>query len=127
MIRPDCWRLSRYRTLQWGSGIQRMTAACREAGLAEPVFEALATRFRVTLATARVERPQLDALNQAIFDCLADGEGRSTSVIADAIGLTTRATRTRLARLVGRGLVREIGTGPQDPKRRYFLAERGTG
>jgi ATP-dependent DNA helicase RecG len=36
-----------------------------------------------------------------------------------------RATRTRLARLVDRGLVREIGTGPQDPRRRYFLAERG--
>jgi len=25
----------------------------------------------------------------------------------------------------GRGLVREIGTGPQDPQRRYFLADRG--
>jgi hypothetical protein len=36
-----------------------------------------------------------------------------------------RATRTRLARLVNRGLVREIGTGPQYPRRRYFLAERG--
>jgi hypothetical protein len=30
-----------------------------------------------------------------------------------------------LANLVDRGLVREIGTGPQDPRRRYFLAERG--
>jgi len=39
--------------------------------------------------------------------------------------LSPRATRTRLARLVGRGLVREIGTGPQDPQRRYYLAERG--
>ena len=29
----------------------------------------------------------------------------------------------KLARLVGRGLVREIGTGPQDPKRRYFKAD----
>jgi hypothetical protein len=27
--------------------------------------------------------------------------------------------------MVGRGLVREIGTGPQDPQRRYFLADRG--
>jgi len=34
---------------QWGSGIQRMTAACREAGLAAPVFEELATRFRLSL------------------------------------------------------------------------------
>jgi predicted HTH transcriptional regulator len=110
---------------QWGSGIQRMTAACREAGLAAPVFEELATRFRVTIATARVGRPLLDETDQAILAGLAGGKGRLTSEIAAAIGLTPRATRTRLARMVGRGLVREIGTGPQDPQRRYFLADRG--
>jgi predicted HTH transcriptional regulator len=110
---------------QWGSGIQRMTAACREAGLAPPVFEELATRFRVTIATARVGRPVLDDTDQGILASLAGGKGRSTSEIAEAIGLTPRATRTRLARMVGRGLVSEIGTGPQDPQRRYFLADRG--
>ncbi len=109
---------------QWGSGIQRMTAACVESGLAAPVFEELATRFRVTLATGRVTRPTLDETDEAILASLARGKGRLTSEIAVAIALTPRATRTRLARLVGRGLVREIGTGPQDPKRRYFLAER---
>jgi len=50
---------------------------------------------------------------------------RAVGEIAAAIGLTPRATRTRLARLVGNGHVREIGTGPQDPRRRYYLAERG--
>jgi len=110
---------------QWGSGIQRMSAACRDAGLAAPVFEELATRFRVTIATARVGRPVLDETDQAILASLAGGKGRLTSEIAAAIGLTPRATRTRLARLVGRGLVREIGTGPQDPKRQYFLSDRG--
>jgi len=108
---------------QWGSGIQRMTAACRDAGLAAPVFEELATRFRVTIATARVGRPVLDETDQRILASLAGGKGRLTSEIAEAIGLTPRATRTRLARLVGRGQVREIGTGPQDPKRRYFKSE----
>ena len=110
---------------QWGSGIQRMTAACREAGLTPPVFEELATRFRVTIATARVGRPVLDDTDQAILESLAGGKGHSTSEIAAAIGLTPRATRTRLARMVGRGLVHEIGTGPQDPKRRYYRADRG--
>src|SRR5256885_3973776 len=38
---------------QWGSGIQRMTAACRDAGLAAPVFEEIGTRFRVTIHTER--------------------------------------------------------------------------
>ena len=110
---------------QWGSGIQRMTAACRDAGLAAPVFEELATRFRVTIATARVGHPVLDDTDQAILASFAGGNGLSTSEIAEAIGLTPRATRTRLARMAGRGLVREIGTGPQDPQRRYYLADRG--
>ncbi len=110
---------------QWGSGIQRMTAACREAGLAAPVFEELATRFRVTIATARMGRPVLDDSDQANLASLAGGKGLSTSEIAEAIGLTPRATRTRLARMVGRGLVHEIGTGPQDPQRRYYMADRG--
>ena len=51
------------------------------------------------------------------------GKGLLTSEIAGAIGLTPRATHTRLARLVGSGLVREIGTGPQDPRRRYFRTD----
>ena len=105
---------------QWGSGVQRMTAACRDAGLPAPVFEEIGTRFRVTVSTERTGPPALDETDQVILDALAGGAGRLTSEIAKAIDLTPRATRTRLARLVGRGLVREVGTGPQDPKRRYF-------
>ena len=108
---------------QWGSGIQRMTAACREAGLADPRFEEITTRFRVTISTSQVNRPTLDNIDQVIVDALSDGEGKLTSQLAAVIGLTSRATRTRLARLVGNGLVREVGSGPQDPKRRYFLAK----
>ena len=107
---------------QWGSGIQRMTAACRDAGLAAPVLEELGTRFRVTLHTARSGSPALESTDQAILDALAGRDGLSTRDIAAAIDLTSRATRTRLAKLVERGLVREIGTSPQDPKRRYFRA-----
>ena len=108
---------------QWGSGVQRMTVACRDAGLTPPVFEEIATRFRVTVSSERVGPTVLDETDQAIVNALAAGEGLLTSEIAKAIDLTPRATRTRLARLVGRGLVREVGTGPQDPKRRYFRAE----
>ena len=107
---------------QWGSGIQRMTAACREAGLAVPRLEEIATRFRVTIFTAPVAEPSVDPTDQKILAALSDGSGRLTSEIAPLIGLTPRATRTRLARLVGAGLLREIGTGPQDPKRRYVLS-----
>jgi predicted HTH transcriptional regulator len=108
---------------QWGSGVQRMTGACREAGLALPVFEEIGTRFQVTLFSARVSAPALDETDQAIVKALAGGKGLLTSEIAGAIHLTSRSTRTRLARLVAGGLVREVGTGPQDPKRRYYRTE----
>ena len=104
---------------QWGSGVQRMTGACREMGLGPPQFEEIAVRFRVTLFTERVGRPALDETDQAIVEALEGDARRLTSEIAKAIGLTPRATRTRLARLVASGLLRELGTGPQDPKRRY--------
>jgi predicted HTH transcriptional regulator len=109
---------------QWGSGIQRITAACRAAGLAEPGLEEIGLRFRLTLPTTPVAAPELDPLDQVIVDLLSDGAGRTTAVIARHIDRTPRATRTRLAALVERSLVREVGTGPRDPHRRYHLIKR---
>ena len=100
-----------------------MASVCRDAGFAVLVFEELATRFRVTIATERGTRPVRDKRDEAILACISGSAGRLTNEMATVIGLTPRATRTRLARLVGGGLLREIGTGPQDPRRRYFPAE----
>ncbi len=108
---------------QWGSGIQRMIAACRDAGLAPPALDEIGNRFRVILRTARVGAVDLDPTDRAIVALVGVPDGLATRDIANSIGLTPRATRTRLAALVARGLVREIGTSPQDPKRRYFSTE----
>ena len=107
---------------QWGSGIQRMVAVCRDAGLAQPVLQEIGTRFRVTIHTAKTHAPSVDKTDQAVLDALAEDNGLSTREIANMIGLTARATRIRLLKLVERGLVRVIGTGPQDPRRQYFRA-----
>lgn len=105
---------------QWGSGIGRMTDACRGAGLAVPVLEEVGMHFRVTLFTQPLTVPTVDEIDQAILEVLFSNEGYLTSEIARIIGLSTRATRTRLAKLVDRGFVREVGTNPQDPKRKYY-------
>lgn len=107
---------------QWGSGVQRMISACRKQGLPAPVWEEVGFRLRVTLRTERIRVPEIDAKDRTILDLLEGDEGRRTREIAGAIGLSARSTRTRLARLVKRGLVREVGTGPNDPRRRYLLA-----
>ena len=105
---------------QWGSGIQRMTAACVEAGLGEPLLEELGGRFRVTLFREGRGQPLLDPVDRAILQALEDHDGLSTSVLARIIGRSPRATRTRLATLVERGVIVEVGGGPNDPKRRYY-------
>jgi predicted HTH transcriptional regulator len=109
---------------QWGSGIQRMTAACREAGLDAPLLEEIGTHFRVSLFAARKHAPRVDEIEKLILDALAGGKGLSTREIAAGIKRSARATRTRLLALVARGLVAEVGTSPQDPRRQYFLVER---
>lgn len=80
------------------------------------------TRLRVTIYAEHVGKVTADSTDKSIIKLLEKGDGLGTSEIAESIGLSPRATRTRLAKLVARGLVREIGTGPKDPKRRYFKA-----
>lgn len=120
--RTDRWTLPPVALIeQWGSGIQRMSAACLDAGLAVPELEEIGMRFRVTFALAPVAQPRIDPLDQSLLDLLTDNLGHTTAEIARHIGRTPRATRTRLLALLERGLVREIGTGPRDPQRRYYL------
>ena len=107
---------------QWGSGVQRMISACRDAGLAPPTFEELGHRFRVTLHTDSIDAPKLDVVDQAIVNAISESNGLTTAQISAVIALTPRTTRTRLAKLRDRGLIREIGSGPNDPTRRYVAA-----
>jgi predicted HTH transcriptional regulator len=108
---------------QWGSGIQRITGACRDAGLDPPVFEELGVRFRVTLLARRRRAPVLDAVDQQIVAVLRKEGNLSTKELARRTGRSARATRGRLLSLVERGIVVEVGTSPTDPKRTYALAE----
>ena len=78
----------------------------------------------MTLSAIPRSAPAMDARNDSILAALAASSevGLSTSQIAKQIKLSPRAARTRLASLVERGLIVEIGSGPQDPHRRYHLA-----
>jgi ATP-dependent DNA helicase RecG len=105
---------------QWGSGIQRMTAACHEAGLPTPVLEEIGSHFRVVLSIVPVGPPHLDEKDQAILSVLEDEKGHSTAQIAKTVWLSARATRTRLANLVQRGLAIEVGSAPRDPRKQHF-------
>lgn len=111
---------------QWGSGIQRMTAVCHEAGLPEPQFLELGSGFRVTFLREPQAEPGMDKLNSQILALLRDRPEVSPSAIAAHIGRTPRATRDRLAKLAQWGLIVAVGSGPRDPRKVFRLAKRPT-
>lgn len=109
---------------QWGSGIQRMTTACRDAGLPDPILDERASSFRVTLLSGRRTAPRIDSMDSAIIDALTTNEstgGLSTSEIAEIVGRSDRSTRTRLLKLADRGLVYRLGQSRNDPKARWLV------
>lgn len=99
-----------------------MSTACQEAGLEPPGLEEIGTHFRVTISSVRTRKPNTDETDQRIIALLGDGVARSTAAVAKHVGLSQRATLTRLKSMTSRGLLVEIGTGPHDPKRQYALA-----
>ena len=60
-------------------------------------------------------------MDTCLLSALRTKDGLSTSQLAAAIERTPRTTRARLKRLVEQGQVREIGSGANDPRRRYYL------
>ena len=107
---------------QWGSGIGRMTDACRSHGLAPPEFEEIGTHFRVTIRLTPDGPAELDEVDEGILEALRDSDGLSTKQLAEMIGISARSTRTRLKDLVTKRVVVEVGSSPNDPKRQYFAA-----
>ncbi len=108
---------------QWGSGIPRMTKACRDAGLAEPEFVEAGGRLRVVLRSSKSAPTPMNPVDDDVMKILDRGAAR-TSEIAAELGRSIRWTRQRLNGLVQAGHVVELGEGPNDPRRRYAPATR---
>lgn len=109
---------------QWGTGVQRMISACTGAGLPEPELAEVGLRFRVTIRTEPIAPAAFDPVERRIVDYIAAGDGRSTAEIAAHARLSTRATQHRLAALAERGQVVVVGSGPRDPRRRWYVARK---
>jgi ATP-dependent DNA helicase RecG len=111
---------------QWGSGFQRMAASCQEMDLPEPAIEELAFRFRVTLSLHRVAaRTQADVMERQIIELIRASEaggGASTQYLSQAVGISSRAMRGRLAGMIRAGRIVAVGKSAYDPNRRYLLA-----
>lgn len=105
---------------RWGSGIRRIIDTCLESGLPEPLFEEVATHFRVTIYTKKISKPLLNPLDQDIISILKKSNGLSTQEIARAIQKSPRSTRNHLIQLIEKGIVFEVAKSNNDPNKKYF-------
>lgn len=106
---------------QWGSGLGRIRATCKDAGLAEPRFEELGTNFRATLFGQRVQAPVRRPWQTALLAHLAKEGHVTTQEAAKLLKVSIRNARYRLLTLTKDGLISEVGRGPTDPHRGYVL------
>ncbi len=105
----------------WGSGIQRVLKACKEAGLPRPTWEEIGIRLRVTLPFKSATEAKLSKSERAILKALSSNDGLQTKELAQHLGISDRAVRTHLASLTQKEWIVGIGVGPRDPYRRYYL------
>jgi predicted ArsR family transcriptional regulator len=89
------------------------------------VFEEIGARFRVTLSVLPQQPATLDERDRQIVELLKTGGGFSTQQIAGHLQLSPRATRARLRALVERGVIAEISSSPQDPRKQYVARQLG--
>lgn len=112
---------------QWGSGLGRIRATCRDSGLAEPRFEELGANFRVTLFGEQVKAPVRPEWQSALLAHLAKQGRVTTQEAAKLWKIAPRNARARLLGMVKSGLLVEVGRGPTDPYRVYVLKESKNG
>lgn len=106
---------------QWGSGMGRIIAACRDQGVKPPRFEEIGASFRVTLFSESIAGPVAPDWLNPLMEHLSSCKGITTKEASKLWQTSDRTARTRLRSLVDKGLLAEVGTSPKDPKKTYVL------
>jgi len=106
---------------QWGSGMGRMIAACREQGIRTPHFEEIGASFRVTLFSEPVAEAITPEWLAPLMKHLSVQKEITTKQASQIWKTSDRTARTRLRSLVKKDILLEIGTSPKDPKKVYVL------
>jgi ATP-dependent DNA helicase RecG len=98
-----------------GTGLKRIINIYDRIKATSPVFQELNTHFRATLFTADPTNTIVEEWEQVLIDNLAIKNEMTPTEISELWGISTRATRTRLNKLVATGKIVRIATAPKDP------------
>jgi len=108
---------------RWGSGLGRMMEVCHTQGIKAPKFEELDHYFRVTLYHETHQILIGVAWQQDLLEYLKQHESVTIKDASQFWNKTERTASTRLKKMLDIGLIFEVGTGPYDPKKKFFLAK----
>ncbi len=94
----------------------------KSGGLKQPFFEELNNQFRLTLYSIPIEPSRARPGEELSIKYLKKNKEISTHSAAEFWNISPRAARTRLKRLLDKGVVHRIATPPKDPYAVYTLA-----
>lgn len=111
-----------------GEGIRRIFTEMRRVGLTDPVYKQSAGSVRLILVDMQRLDPRIAAKlpqgSQRVLDVLrAAGSPLGTGEIAEALGLSRPATKTRLKALEELRLIRWNGKSTNDPRAVWTLPQ----
>lgn len=106
---------------QWGSGLQRIFAVCKEEGLKPPIIEEHNNQFRITLYSERIKQRQFLDWEKTLINFLKKKGSITTKTSAEIWNVTDRTARTRLKSMVESNIIQRIATSEKDPLAIYKL------
>ncbi len=107
---------------QWGSGLQRVIAACKKHGLPEPLFQEFENEFKVTLFLTKKSRKKTEPFDKKLSNYIKKNKAISTKEAAKLWNINPRNARERLKNFVKMGHLKKTGSNPYDPHSAYTLA-----
>lgn len=98
-----------------GTGLKRIVNVYDKTKAKKPVFQELNTHFRVTLYSVDTVAIALQSWETMLIEELKEKQQLGTTEVAKFWGVTTRTARTRLKKMIDKGIIVRIGTSAKDP------------
>lgn len=111
---------------QWGSGLQKIFAACKKQKLKAPQIEELNNQFRLTIFSIqeRAGMAVVQAWEEELVSYLKQMKSITTKKAAKLWNVTDRTARSRLKTMMTEGTIQRIGTSEKDPRAIFILRAR---
>lgn len=105
---------------QWGTGLNRMIEICQKRGISKPVFEEIDHYFKVTLFHDSKISQISEKWEKEIIEYINKNNKITAKQAQKIWKITPRTTTTRLKKMIDKGIIIEISTGPYDPNKIFI-------